>query len=799
MIRRIGELFILETENTSYIIKIIPTGQAEHLYYGRKIHVSGEENIHAFREKHAFPQGNSVVYDQDHISYSLEDISLEYSGPGKGDYREPAVEIVHSDGSRTCDFIFDSQYGEENEIKGNGEIKEKSAGLPHSYAEAGKKEHLTLLFREKSTGLALELHYMVYPECDTITRYTRLINESGVPVQIEKIMSMCLDIPRRSLFVHSFRGSWAREMKHIVTPAEGKYVIESRTGNSSNTANPFFMVSDPGTGENQGECFGFNLIYSGNHYEAVEVSPFGKIRIVSGINPQGFSWKLGPGESFDSPEAVMTFSCEGFNGISHNMHRFIRHHVIRGYWKERVRPVLFNSWEACYFKINEKKILNLAREAKKLGGELVVMDDGWFGKRNDDTSSLGDWSVNPEKFPRGLDYVSRKINETGLGFGLWVEPEMVNVNSDLYRAHPEWVLDIPGRPHSEGRNQRILNLSRKDVQDYLIRTLSDLFSSCNLSYVKWDMNRNMSDVYSKALPPERQGETGHRYILGLYRVMDALTRKFPQILFEGCASGGDRFDPGILCYFPQIWASDDTDAIERTDIQQGYSYGYPPVSIGAHVSASPNHQTLRRTPLSTRINVASFGALGFELNPSDLSSSEIEEIKNAVENYKSMRELFQLGRFYRVSDDGDCVTWNVVSDDRKAAAGVLIEKHVHPDDQYRNMRVLGLMEDKEYTVKSLFQPVDIKDFGSLVNMVSPVHLKPESPLLRVVSRHVRLHEPQEEYRAFGDALCFAGITSAPAFGGNGYSDRVRLSRDGSSIMYFIELVCNDKKDNTPED
>ncbi|MDE6740434.1 MAG: alpha-galactosidase, partial [Lachnospiraceae bacterium] len=356
-----------------------------------------------------------------------------------------------------------------------------------------------------------------------------------------------------------FNGAWAREMKRTDTRLmSGRHVNASYTGTSSNRANPFVMLSKPETSEDLGDCYGFNLIYSGNHYEAAEVSGYGKTRVVMGINPQSFCFRIGAGECFEAPEAVMSYSHEGYNGMSRHMHRFVREHIVRGKWKHKTRPILLNSWEASYFDINERKLLQLAKAGKEVGIELFVMDDGWFGSRDDDTQSLGDWEVNRKKLPDGVEGLARKVKDLGLDFGIWVEPEMVNVKSKLYEEHPDWVLMIPDKPHSEGRNQRILDLTRKEVQDYIIEEMSRVFSSAEIAYVKWDMNRTVTDYYSSALPAERQGEVAHRYVMGLYRCMKALTERFPEILFEGCAAGGNRFDLGILCYFPQIWASDDT-------------------------------------------------------------------------------------------------------------------------------------------------------------------------------------------------------------------------------------------------
>ena len=404
---------------------------------------------------------------------------------------------------------------------------------------------------------------------------------------------------------------------------------------------PFVMISRADTTEEFGACIGINLIYSGNHYEALSADGFDKSRFLTGIQPAGFSFRLSPGETFETPEAVLCFSPEGFGGMSRAMHRFVRRHIARGYWRDRERPVLLNSWEANYFRFDERGLIRQAKSARDLGIELFVLDDGWFGTRDDDRSSLGDWTENRKKLPGGLARFSEKLHAMGMQFGLWVEPEMISERSTLYAGHPEWAVRIPGRTHALGRNQMILDLTRSDVQIWLIDEMTRVFSEGQVDYVKWDMNRIFSDCFSVELDADRQGEFAHRYVLGLYRVLGALTERFPRVLFEGCASGGNRFDLGMLSFFPQIWGSDDTDAICRADIQRGYSYGYPLSAVGAHVSASPNHQTLNTAPMETRFAVAVFGCLGYECDPCDLSGEEREEIREQIAWYRDWRKVFR--------------------------------------------------------------------------------------------------------------------------------------------------------------
>ena len=772
--------FVLDTEHTTYAFRVLPTGQLEQLYYGAKIPIDTLGDLIPLEEKHAFAPGCGIIYDAEHREYALDDCCLEFSGMGKGDLRESAAELVHPDGGRTSDFVYRS-----------AEISDSKPdeAMPGAYSADGKAERLTVTLCDEYYSLRLELRYDVWADCDCICRSARLVNAGVESVEIERLLSMQLDLPVTYWSVTSFHGAWAREMdRETLSLPAGKFVNESRAGCSSNRANPFFLLHRPNTSESGGECFGFNLIYSGNHYSAVEISSSGKTRIVSGIHPAGFRWLLGAGEAFETPEAILTFSSSGFSGISSHMHRFVREHIVRGVWQKKPRPVLLNSWEASYFDITESGLVSLAKAGRDLGIELFVMDDGWFGQRDDDTSSLGDWDVNRKKLPNGLDGLCRKIEALGLKFGIWVEPEMVNVRSRLYAAHPDWAMAIPGKLHSEGRNQRVLDLANPAVQDFLIEKMTEVFSSANISYVKWDFNRNFSDVFSPSLPAERQGETGHRYYLGLYRVMRTLTERFPEILFEGCASGGNRFDLGILCYFPQIWASDNTDAISRIRIQEGYSYGYPLSTIGAHVSACPNHQTLRSTPLDTRFNIAAFGLLGYELDLRELSTDERREIRGQIALYKSWRETFQFGDIYRSRTHGNLHEWTVVSPDKKRAVGMIVQELVRANTQFERYRPGGLLPETRYHFYNVAQRLNIKRFGSLVNTVAPFHVRQDSLVHNVLAKAVTMPGEREDLTAYGATLMRAGVKLRPAFAGTGYAEGVRYFQDFSSRLYFMEAV-----------
>lgn len=782
MIRVKNDYFCLDTNGTTYAFRVLPTGQLEHLYYGKRIKlISEDEMVNALaglEEKHAFLPGNTIAYDSEHPEITLEDMRLEMSSYGKGDIREPFVEIVYGDGSFSSDFVF-----EKYEVKKG---KADFATLPGSYGTKEEVETLTVTLKEKESGVRLELNYYVYEGCDIITRSSRLINSSNQTIIVRRLMSLMLDLDRSGYVMSTFNGAWAREMRrHDTKVTAGKFVNATYAGTSSSRANPFIMLSNDKTDEDYGECMGFNLIYSGNHYEALEVGSNEKSRLVTGINTASFSYKLEKDEVFEAPEAVMTYSTRGFNGMSKIMHQFVREHIVRGPWQFRERPVLLNSWEANYFKISESNLLKLAKAGKSVGIELFVMDDGWFGKRDNDSCSLGDWYVNKKKLPNGLEGICKKINALGMEFGIWVEPEMVNVESDLYRAHPDWTIDIPGRAHSEGRNQRILDLCNPQVREYIIDEMTKVLSSANISYVKWDMNRIFSDYYSRALPADRQGEVAHRYVLGLYEIMGVLTKRFENVLFEGCSAGGNRFDLGILCYFPQIWASDNTDAICRAKTQEGYSYGYPMSAVSAHVSACPNHQTLRVTPLPTRFNVASFGVCGYECNLCDMSKDELNEIRTQIDIYKKWRKTMQFGDFYR-QRTGNIHQWTVVSRDKEKAVGMVLQELVEANTMFEKYNAAGLNPDAKYHLYNREFKYNVKEFGDLINTAAPFHVKPNSLVHNILAKFVTMPGEKEDYVAYGDSLMDAGICLKQAFAATGYSDGVRHFPDFASRMYFME-------------
>lgn len=786
MISVYEDYFWLNTKNTSYGFRVLPTLQLEHLYYGEKIEAFSKEDLIPLSEKCGCAPGNTIIYDQEHGEYSLEQLRLEVSGLGKGDIREPFIELEFSDGSITTDFVYEGY-----ELL---TAKPEYNTLPTAYFDEADNDNpvsLKIIMKDKFHDLQLEIVYTVFEESDVLTKMTKLINNSDKKIIINRLMSNQLDLDAENYYLATFNGAWAREMHKSDMPVtSGKYINSSYTGTSSNRANPFVMLYNQNTTEHVGDCYGFNLIYSGNHYECVERSSYDKVRIVQGINPMSFRYILSQGEIFESPEAVLTFSNSGFNGMSHHMHRFVGDNIVRGIWKKKERPVLLNSWEAFYFNINEPKMLSLAKTAKEVGIELFVMDDGWFGERNDDNHSLGDWTVNKDKLPGGIEGIAAKINKLGMSFGIWVEPEMVNENSVLYKKHPEWVLMNPKTPHSLGRNQMILDLGQEVVQNYIIEEMSKVFGSGNVEYVKWDMNRIVSDAYSQDLPSDRQGESLHRYVTGLYKVIKTLTEKFPNILFEGCASGGNRFDLGMLTYFPQIWASDDTDAYERCQIQRGYSYGYPQSTYTCHVSGIPNHQTLRKTPLETRFNVASAGVLGYECNLSDATKVELEAIKAQVEFYKKHRKTLQYGSFMRGRSiiDTNIEEWSIVSEDKEDAVAIMVQNRVVPNSSSEKLYVKGLLDEKKYEVNVRDLKYSIKDFGDLVNTVAPVHIRQNSLAHNIIDKFYKLDGEKDSVITTGKILSKGGMYLTQKFTGLGLNENIREFQDMGSRIYEISMV-----------
>lgn len=767
-----NKIFKLDTKNTSYIFRIADCGKLENIHYGSRIKA---QSYDALLLKNTIQLGSCVDYDTS-ASLFLDNILLEYSENGKGDFRHSPIEIIMPDGTYVTDFVYHS-----HQIS-NGAYESRS--LPTAY---GKAKTLTVTLADKKyNNIQLKLSYTVFDDSDVIVRNTVIINNSSEQIHIKKLMSFSLDLPSTYFDIVTLNGSWIKEAHVQRTPVgEGIYVNSSTVGASSNRHNPAFMLVAKGADYERGKVYGFNLIYSGNHYSAIEGSPVGTTRVMSGINPHCFDWVLDPRESFETPQAVMTFSSRGINQMAQNMHSFVNENIVRGMHKNAERPIVINNWEAMMFNFNKQKIIGLADKAKNLGVEMLVLDDGWFGARNNDRAGLGDWVVNTKKLPGGLKSLANAVNRRGMKFGLWFEPECVNQDSDLYRAHPDWAIAVPSRTPSLGRNQMVLDLTKKEVRDYIVNAVHNILASANIEYVKWDYNRHISDMYSASL--KNQGEFYHRYILGLYEVLDKIFHQLhPNILFESCSSGGNRFDLGMLCYSPQIWTSDDTDPIERLEIQGGIFNFYPPSCVSAHVSMSPHAQTLRATPLSTRFNVASFGVLGYELDFSELTPDELKQVKAQIEFYKVHRRTFQYGRFEFVAvDNPNQLSWQIKGN-KEIIAGLFQTKTSAAPYRDR-ISIPSADPEKQYSVECVKQSLRIKSFGPLINHITPVRVKTDGALIRAVDKHFSMLDGHESYTCYGDALNF-GINLEMQFEGTGYNEKIRLLGDFGSNLYLIKEI-----------
>ena len=682
--------FHLYNEKISYILCVLENGHLGQLYFGKRLHDKADFSY--LVEKCERPM-TSYIYEWDR-TFSLEHIRQEYPVYGTTDYRHPAIELLQENGSRISEF----QYESYEIIDG----KPKLSGLPATYTESeGEAQTLRIFLKDALTGAKLALLYTIFDEYSAIARSAYIENAGEKNLHVLNMMSLSLDLPDKDYEWMQLSGAWSRE-RYIKnrTLEQGITAIDSMRGNSSHEHNPFLALKRHNTDENAGEAIGISLVYSGNFRMQAEVDTHNVTRITAGINPEGFDWKLEPGESFQTPEAVLVYSENGLNGMSQTFQKLYAKRLARGYWRDKARPILNNNWEATYFDFTEDRLVEIAGKAKECGVELFVLDDGWFGARRNDRAGLGDWVANEELLPNGIKGLSERIEALGLKFGLWFEPEMVNKDSDLYRAHPDWILQTPGRNTSHGRYQYVLDFARKEVVDYIYGMMTKLLSESKISYIKWDMNRSITECYSSKLPSDRQGEVFHRYILGVYDLYERLTNEFPEVLFESCASGGGRFDPGMLYYAPQGWTSDDTDAIERLKIQYGTSMVYPVSCMGSHVSASPNHQTNRVTPLETRADVAYFGTFGYELDLLKLGEEDKAEIRRQIAFMKEKRDLIQKGTFYRLKSpfEGNETAWMIVSEDQKKALVGYYRVMQPVNVGFKRLKLKGLKEDTCYKV-----------------------------------------------------------------------------------------------------
>ena len=689
-------LISLHTKSSTYQMKIDDNKRLIHTYYGSTIDETDIYSQICFRDR-GF-SGNPFEVGSHDRTYSLDVLPQEYSCFGTGDHRITGLRTKETTGNQTATLYYDSYKLED----GLYSIE----GLPAAYTENGLGQSLCLVLKDPVNGLKVQLWYGVLEDKDIILRSAKLINEGKSELQLEKAASMSLDFQFEDFDWITLYGRHAmeRNLTRRAVP-HGISAIGSNRGTSSHHYNPFSILCQHTATETQGKCYGFSFLYSGNFLMEVEKDQVNQTRFICGINPDEFCWILAPGDKLELPQVMLSYSDNGLGQLSRNFHHAIAENVCRGYWKDKTRPVLINNWEATYFDFTGDKLVSIASDAHELGIDLFVMDDGWFGKRDNDNCALGDWFTNENKLGCSLKELAEKINKTGMLFGIWFEPEAISIDSDLYRAHPDWAITAPDRNPCLSRNQLLLDFSRREVCDYILERMCDILSNAPISYVKWDMNRSMCDKYSHGLDAKHQGEFAHRFILGLYYVLEELHQRFPEVLIEGCSGGGGRYDAGMLYYTPQIWLSDNTDAINRISIQYGSSLGYPIPTMGAHVSAVPNHQSGRITPLNTRGCVAMAGTFGYELDITSMTDQEKEEVKEQIVTFKNLQELIQKGDYYRLTGLQDiCTAWEIVSPDQSQALVTAVYKGVEGNQCPYHINIPGLKDKAIYELSIVGRP-----------------------------------------------------------------------------------------------
>ena len=682
--------FHLYNDEISYIMYVQPNGELGQLYFGSRIH--DREDFSYLTHRGMKPM---VAVDAPTEDFSMELTCQEYPGFGSTDFGMHAYDVEYADGSRVSNF----RYASHQISAGKGKLD----GLPATYADETEAMTLSVTLIDERSMLELELFYSIFRDYPVIARNACFRNQGEEKVILHRALSACVDLSDQDYEWMQFSGAWARERIPVARKIErGIISIESKRGTSSANQNPFVIVKRRNTDEFSGEAIGMSFVYSGNFIAAADADTYGRLRLLMGIHPDTFRWPLETCGTFTTPEVVIAYTDMGLNSLSQSYHNVYNNHLVRGSWKNQPRPILLNNWEATFMDFTQESILKIASKAKEAGAELFVLDDGWFGARNDDYSGLGDWVENREKLPGGMKELAQKVNDLGLKFGFWIEPEMVNPDSDLYRAHPDWAYAVPGRTPALGRHQYVLDFSREEVVDYVYGMLYQVINGANISYIKWDMNRPLTDVYSNGTPAELQGCVSHKYVLGVYRLYEKLLSAFPDILFESCSSGGSRFDAGMLYYAPQAWCSDNTDAVDRVQIQYGTSYGYPVSSIGAHVSAVPNQQTGRTVPISFRADVACFGTFGYELDLNHISENEFEDVKQQIKFVKHYRQLLQFGTFYRLISpfETNLNAWMVVSRDRSQALVGVYTMHASVNGLQGRVRLRGLDKDRQYHINT---------------------------------------------------------------------------------------------------
>ena len=685
-------LFTLQTLDSTYQMKVDDHGVLLHTYYGAPADETDFSYLIGPEDRGFSGQPGDEKKDR---TYSMDYYPLEYPVQGNGDFRVKALKAGFEGEVLALDLRFVSYELEKG--------KYSLPGLPALFeAEAGEVETLKITLKDRLEEIYVTLFYGVFEKKNVITRAASIENRSGKNVTLKRALSFGLDFMEGDMDLIHFYGKHAgerqferRNLPHGITE------ISSSRGTSSHHHNPFVILCDKDTTEDFGNAYGVSFIYSGGFKIQMEKDQVDGIRLVCGLDDEEFLWKLAPGETFVTPEAALSYSEKGLTALSDQFQKAYHANLIRSPWKDKKRPTLVNNWEATYFGFDAEKLLKIAREAADLGLDMLVLDDGWFGKRNDDNSGLGDWFVNEKKLGCTMKELVDRVNALGLKFGIWLEPEMVSEDSDLYRTHPDWVLQIPGREPNRSRNQLVLDLSRKEVREYMKKFIDDTLSCANISYVKWDMNRSVDNVYSAADPTLSQGAIRHKYVLGLYEVMEDMLTRHPDLLLEGCSGGGGRFDAGMLYYAPQIWCSDNTDAIERLRIHYGTSFGYPMSSVSAHVSVCPNHQNGRVTPFKTRGICAMQGSFGYELDLSKLSEEDKAEARRQITVYNENWELFQSGSYYRLNspmENHDYTAWSYVSKDQRKASLSVIYTDLHGNPKPVRVKLKGLKKDASYDV-----------------------------------------------------------------------------------------------------
>ena len=772
-----NNLFRLDTPNTTYLFTVNALKQLEHLYYGARLH--GEiDDIACALGKQGTGQGTSIAIPLDKGRIFPDNTCYECSNVGRGDYRENMVTICDGNDSSVCEFEYAGY-----ELLDEFEIPR----LPNSH---GKEQTLAVHMTDSARKIKLTLYYSTLTDCDVIVKSVAVTNCGKREVRLLRTMSNQLDLDADDFTLDTLDGTWARE--RYVTSEKlrcGITKIDSKRGVSSNAHNPYVVLKKNGCNLNYGEAYGFNLVYSGNHAEIFDKTPLGKVRVLNGVNDTDFCWYLAQNETFYTPEATLCYSDKGTNTLAQRYHKFVNDHVVPKQWAYRERPILVNNWEGTYFNFTEKKLLEIAQKAKNLGVELFVLDDGWFGKRTNDKRGLGDWTENKKRLPDGLNGLATKISRLGLDFGVWVEPEMVNPDSKLYRAHPDWAVQHPDYTPLQCRNQLLLDLCNDDECDYIIDAMSNVFSSANISYVKWDFNRPLTDCYSPTLH-KHQGEFNYRFMLGFYRILDTLTKKFPNILFEGCASGGNRFDLGVLRYMPQIWCSDNTDSFDRVKIHEGTLTGYPQSCIGSHVSASPNHQTLRQSTVDNRFNTACIGAFGYELDMTILTKHDCDAISRQIEWYKKYRKTLQFGTYHQLRSvfSDSKASWAIIAEDKQQAVANLTNTIAQTIPSQETLKIPNLLSNAKYKFETRQQQFSLKSFGGLINMIAPIHVNEEGKLVEVIANTFPLKSEVQSYTISGEMLANCGVKLNQEWSSTGYDGNTRVMFDFGSRLYSIDMV-----------